>query len=181
MEISALCGLPGPPARDAVVDYLRRYFPPPAEDALFEVNLDALAWIDRIARSLREGFVLSIDYGYTRAESIRFLSGSLMSYRRHRAAEDVLNNPGSMDITAHVPFTALQEHGACAGLRTVRFETLAQTLLAAGEPDQFAAALSASTEEESLRRRLQLKTLLFGMGETFRTLLQKAGDDHGTK
>jgi hypothetical protein len=51
---------------------------------------------------------------------------------------------------------------------------LAQTLLAAGEPDQFAAALAASTREEELQRRLQLKSLLFGMGETFRTLLQKA-------
>jgi hypothetical protein len=55
----------------------------------------------------------------------------------------------------------------------VRFETLAQTLLAAGEPDQFAAALAAATDEEELRRRLQLKSLLFGMGETFRTLLQR--------
>jgi hypothetical protein len=63
----------------------------------------------------------------------------------------------------------------------VRFETLAQTLLAAGEPDQFAAALAASTSAEELRRRLQLKSLLFGMGETFRTLLQKAGEAHATK
>ena len=73
-----------------------------------------------------------------------------------------------------MPFTALEEHGARLGLETLRFETLAQTLLAAGEPDRFAAALAASTGAEELRRRLQLKSLLFGMGETFRTLLQKA-------
>ena len=54
------------------------------------------------------------------------------------------------------------------------FETLAQTLLAAGEPDQFAAALGAAGE---LRRRMQLKTLLFGMGETFRVLLQRKVED----
>ena len=54
-----------------------------------------------------------------------------------------------------------------------RFETLAQTLLAAGARDQFADALGASGTGEELRRRMQLKTLLFGMGETFRVLLQK--------
>jgi SAM-dependent MidA family methyltransferase len=97
-----------------------------------------------------------------------------MSYRRHQADEDVLDDPGARDITAHIPFTALQEHGARLGLETVRFETLAQTLLAAGEPDRFAAALAASTQEWELQRRLQLKSLLFGMGETFRTLLQRA-------
>jgi len=170
---------PGPPAREEVADYLRRYFPPPAEGALFEVNLDALAWLERIACALDAGYVFSIDYGYTRAESARFPRGSLMSYWRHRADEDVLEDPGAKDITAHVAFTALQEHGARLGLETVRFETLAQTLLAAGEPDQFAAALAAATREEELRRRLQLKSLLFGMGETFRTLLQKAAVEGG--
>lgn len=168
----------GPPAREEVAGYLRRYFPPPTEGALFEVNLDALAWLERIARALEAGFVFTIDYGYTRAESVRFPRGALMSYRRHQADEDVLNDPGAKDITAHVSFTALEEHGARLGLETVRFETLAQTLLAAGEPDQFAAALAASTREEELRRRLQLKSLLFGMGETFRTLLQRAGGAH---
>jgi SAM-dependent MidA family methyltransferase len=165
----------GPPAREEAADYLRRYFPPPTEGALFEVNPDALAWLERIACALEAGFVFTIDYGYTRAESVRFPRGALMSYRRHQADEDVLDDPGAKDITAHVSFTALQEHGARHGLETVRFETLAQTLLAAGEPDQFAAALAASTREEELQRRLQLKSLLFGMGETFRTLLQRAG------
>ena len=146
----------------------------PRKARFFEANLDALAWLERIAGALEAGFVLTIDYGYTRAESVRFPRGTLMSYRRHQADEDVLELPGAKDITAHVAFTALQEHGARIGLQTVRFETLAQTVLAAGEPDQFAAALAGSTEAEELRRRLQLKSLLFGMGETFRTLLQKA-------
>lgn len=168
----------GAPAREEAADYLRRYFPPPREGALFEVNLEALAWLERIARALETGFVFTIDYGYTRAESVRFPRGTLMSYRRHLVDEDVLDDPGAKDITAHVPFTALQEHGARLGLETVRFETLAQTLLSAGEPDQFAAALAAPAHEEELRRRLQLKSLLFGMGETFRTLLQRAGGRH---
>jgi len=169
----------GPPAREEVAEYLCRYFPPPTEGARFEVNLEALAWLERIACALEAGYVFTVDYGYTRAESVRFPRGALMSYRRHQADEDVLEDPGAKDITAHVAFTTLEEHGASLGLETVRFETLAQTLLSAGEPDQFAAALAASTRAEELRRRLQLKSLLFGMGETFRTLLQKAAAKGG--
>ena len=41
-----------------------------------------------------------------------------MSYRRHQAIEDVLKNPGEQDITAHVCFTALEEHGRSIGLET---------------------------------------------------------------
>jgi SAM-dependent MidA family methyltransferase len=92
-----------------------------------------------------------------------------MGYRRHSAMEDVLREPGLRDITAHVNFTALEARGALHGLRTVSFSVLSQLLLAAGEADGFAAALGAQND---LRRRMQLKTLLFGMGETFRVLLQ---------
>ena len=96
-----------------------------------------------------------------------------MGYRRHTAREDVLTEAGLRDITAHANFTALQDEGAACGLATVRFETLARTLLAAGEADRFASALDSDGSAEDLRRRMQLKTLLFGMGETFRVLLQE--------
>ncbi len=151
--------------------YLERYHPSLEEGGRAEVNLRAFGWVEEIARRLERGYLLVIDYGYTTRESARFPAGTLMSYRRHAALEDVLADPGEQDITAHVCFTALEEHAAARGFRRVRFESLAQTLLAAGERDAFAAVLTAQTEPERLRRRLQLKTLLAGMGETFRTLL----------
>ena len=92
--------------------YLRAYFPAPEEGRWYEVNLAALEWMDRIARALHAGYVFTVDYGYTRAEAVRFPAGTLMGYRRHTAREDVLQEPGMRDITAHVNFTALEEHGA---------------------------------------------------------------------
>ncbi len=162
-------GGPPPPECER---FLRSYLPAPEEGRVYEACPDALRWLDRIGTSLRRGYALTIDYGYTRREAIRFPEGTLMSYRRHAAIDDVLAEPGARDITAHVNFTALQEYGASAGLATERLENLSQTLLAAGEADQFAGALEHADEREALRRRMQLKTLLFGMGETFRTLLQ---------
>lgn len=153
--------------------FLERYFPPPEEGRIYEANLEALAWLERIAAALEFGWIFTVDYGYTRPEFIRFPRGTLMSYRRHTARDEVLEHPGEQDITAHVPFTALEEYGAALELRTVRFENLTRTLLDAGEPDQFAAALAAGGPRQELEQRQQLKTLLFGMGETFRVLLQR--------
>jgi SAM-dependent MidA family methyltransferase len=129
-----------------------------------------------MAAVLSKGYVLTVDYGFTRAESVRFPAGTLMGYRRHMAREDVLAEAGMRDITSHVNFSALEESGTACGLTKERFETLAQTLLTAGEADGFAAALGAGGAAEELRRRMQLKTLLFGMGETFRVLLQRKGE-----
>ncbi len=161
----------GSEATPRVLDYARRYQPAPEEGVLLEVNLDALDWLERIAACLERGWVLAIDYGYTARELIRFPQGTLMSYRRHTAHDDVLAEPGGRDITAHVNFTALMDRAAELGFACISLETLARTLLAEGEQDQFASVLTGVSEAERARRTLQLKTLLFGMGETFRTLL----------
>ncbi|HEX8985560.1 MAG TPA: SAM-dependent methyltransferase [Bryobacteraceae bacterium] len=160
------------PVAEPAAEYIARYCGAREEGGLVEVNFEALAWMERIAGALERGFVCTIDYGYTLRESVRFPSGTLMSYRRHTALEDVLEQPGMRDITAHVPFTALEEHGKRCGLQPAGLATLARTLLDVGERDAFAAALAAENAAGEQRRRLQLKTLLFGMGETFRVLVQ---------
>jgi SAM-dependent MidA family methyltransferase len=160
----------GDAADSAAQEYLRRFFPPPEEGRCYEVP-PLEPWIERITGALADGWVLTIDYGFTRPESVRFPRGTLMGYRRHAALDDVLAAPGERDITAHVNFSALRELFEARGFVTERFETLASMLLSAGEPDQFAAALG--DESDAARRRGQLKQLLFGMGETFRVLLQR--------
>jgi SAM-dependent MidA family methyltransferase len=163
-------------APEQVECYRKTYLGTLAEGTIFEAGLEALAWMERIAKTLVAGYVFSIDYGYTEPELVRFPSGTLMSYRRHEAFEDVLIDPGEQDITAHVCFSALEGYGKRLGLETVAFESLGHTLMEAGEADQFARALAADSPAEAQQRRLQLKQLLFGMGETFRALIQrKAG------
>jgi SAM-dependent MidA family methyltransferase len=166
----------GAPVSTDAEEYLDRFCGEAAEGSLLEVNLDALRWIEEVSRRLARGYLFAIDYGYTARELVRFPQGTLMSYRRHVASDDVLAGPGDRDITAHVNFSALEGHALGNGFEKVRSESLAMALLRAGEGDSFVSALAAETEMEIVRRRLQLKTLLFGMGETFRTLLlKKAG------
>ena len=173
MEGDRFAWIEAGPAPEEVECYRKRYLGALSDGQIFEAALKSLAWLERIVAALLDGFVLTIDYGYTAAELARFPGGTLMSYRRHQALEDVLKDPGEQDITAHVCFSALQEHGKRVGLETDRLERLAQTVMASGEADQFAGALAAGSPHDEQRRRLQLKQLLFGMGETFRTLVQK--------
>jgi SAM-dependent MidA family methyltransferase len=161
----------GPPLRTEAAAYAAQYGRFLEDGWIVEIPLEALGWIEEIARRLERGFLFLLDYGYTARELARFPQGTLMSYRRHCAIADVLARPGEQDITAHVCFTALEDRARACGFRRVAFQSLAQTLLDAGRPDQFASVLSDSTPAGSLRRRLQLKTLLYGMGESFRTLL----------
>jgi SAM-dependent MidA family methyltransferase len=93
-----------------------------------------------------------------------------MSYHRHQAVDDVLLEPGMRDITAHVPFSYLERCARDCGMRVEPLETLAQFMLRCGEADQFSSALKAPDEPSAMRLRMQLKSLLFGMGETFRCL-----------
>jgi SAM-dependent MidA family methyltransferase len=160
-------------APEEVECYRKRYLGTLSDGRIFEAGLDALSWLDRIAAALEAGYVVSIDYGYTVAELPRFPGGTLMSYRRHQAVEDVLKDPGEQDITAHVCFSALQGHGRRVGLETEAFEPLVRTLIASGEADRFTSVLAADSPPQEMRRRLQLKHLLAGLGETFRTLVQR--------
>jgi SAM-dependent MidA family methyltransferase len=128
----------------------------------------------RMCAPLTRGSIVSIDYGYTARELRRFPAGTLMSYQRHRALDDVLGEPGLRDITAHVPFTFLCAAAERLGLTAPRLENLSSFLLRVGEPDQFGAALAAPDEAAAARLRLQLKTLLFGLGESFRVLTLEA-------
>ncbi len=132
--------------------------------------------VGRVGSVLERGWILVIDYGYTRDEverGGRFPDGSLMGYTGHRADPDVLAEPGLRDITAHVNFSALADAGRAAGFDVSCLRTQQSFLLETGEADGFAFALGASRELDTTALRLQLKSLLFGLGETFRVLVMR--------
>jgi len=83
-----------------------------------EINLAAPAWIAEVAARLQRGFILAVDYGYTRAEYYRpeRNQGTLSAYAGHQREPDPLARPGEIDLTAHVDFTSLAEAGIAGGL-----------------------------------------------------------------
>ena len=72
-----------------------------------EVNLGIARWADMVARLLKSGYVMTIDYGYPRELLYHpdRVEGSLRCYRDHILSQNPLHDIGYQDITAHVDFT----------------------------------------------------------------------------
>lgn len=150
--------------RDGVLGWLGE---PPTR----EVSPRAATWMRRFAATLEAGYVVAVDYGYRGRGRDRFAAGSLMTYQRHRASEDVFSDPGDRDITAHVDFDQLVEAGSSAGLRETSYDPQSRYLMRIGEQDQFACMFDAcKTETERVQATLLLKNLLFGIGEAMQVL-----------
>lgn len=147
--------------------YTSRYGSAVPEDGVIEACLEAGEWLQTTVEWWQEGFFLILDYGYSAKELVRFPEGTLMSYRQHRVFSDVLALPGHQDITAHVNFTHLQDLAEKHGLECQEHCALSEWILRVWDANALEQLLKEKTEET----RLQLKLLLFGMGETFRVLV----------
>ena len=149
-----------------------------------EVPLAAQLWIAAIAAAIRRGFLVLIDYGYTRNEQLAGRHrGTLMTYRQHSASGNPYEAPGEQDITAHVNFTALTQAARQSGMDTHKLITQSQFLMGIGESTQFADVFEeCRVPQERAKVALQLKHLISpeGMGETFKVLIASRGIEPAT-
>jgi SAM-dependent MidA family methyltransferase len=167
------------PPTPEVDDFLDRYGVHPESGERVEVCPQALQWVKAIAAIVPHGFIILIDYGYTRDEQ---LAGrhrdSLMTYRQHSAGTNPYEAPGEQDITAHVNFTALEQSATSLGFDSFGLLTQSQFLIGIGEHTQFADAFEdCRLPQERAKVALQLKHLATpaGMGETFHVLVLGRG------
>ena len=135
-----------------------------------EIGLEAVDWIRRIAKSLRRGYHMAIDYGYLRAQYFAQPHGTLMCYWRHEAVENPYIHIGEQDMTAHVNFSDLMEEPS---LETVLFETQKDYLIRLGILDEI-ERLATNADTASIQRLLKIKKLILpgSMGERFKVLVQ---------
>jgi SAM-dependent MidA family methyltransferase len=147
-----------------------------------EVNLLALEWMERVARCLERGFVLTIDYGCLSEElyAPNRREGTLLCYFQHQASENSYERLGEQDITSHVNFTSLIRKGEEVGLRFTGLVPQYRFLIGLGILEQMETLGRELSELEGLKLRLSLKNLIepeMGMGETFKVLVQHKGMD----
>ncbi len=141
-------------------------FPSPAypEGYRTEVNLAALDWLKTVTDRLKQGYLITIDYGYP---AQRYYSpvrnqGTLQCYYRHAHHSDPYAAIGYQDITAHVDFTALERQGEQIGLQTIGFIQQGLFLMALGLGDRI-AALSHPEPDQSLQTILQRREALHSL------------------
>jgi SAM-dependent MidA family methyltransferase len=148
-----------------------------------EVNLKALNWMENVARCLKKGFVLTIDYGYLAKElyAPHRKEGTLLCYRQHRTSENPYERLGEQDITSHVNFTSLIQKGREVGFQFTGLVPQYQFLIALGLLQEIESLEKERSEMDALQWRLSLKHLIepeMGMGEVFKVLILHKGINH---
>ena len=162
------------PASPQELEFLDRYSVHPEEDERIEVSLLSLPlFVSECA--IDRGFVVVIDYGYTREEQLAGRHrGTLKAIRQHAVSGNPYEAPGEQDLTADVNFTALAAVAEQNGLHPQKLITQSQFLMGIGEENQFADAFQdCRLPQERAKVALQLKHLVTpaGMGESFHVLV----------
>jgi SAM-dependent MidA family methyltransferase len=162
------------------LEFLDRFSIHPEEGERVEVTLQAQREL-LSACEIERGFVVAIDYGYTREEQLAGRHrGTVKAIRQHSVSVNPYEAPGEQDITVDVNFTALAAVAEKQGLRAQKLITQSQFLMGIGEANQFADAFEeCRLPQERAKVALQLKHLVTpaGMGESFHVLMGSKGVD----
>ena len=155
------------------IDLLDKQYP---NNYRTEVNLQALDWIETVANKLKQGYILTIDYGYPADRYYRPSRdrGTLQCYFQHRRHHNPYANLGYQDITAHVNFTALERQGQLCNLQTLGFTQQGLFLMALGLGDRLNELSSGKYDiTQIFKRRDALHQLIdpTGLG-SFGVLIQ---------
>jgi len=168
----------GPPSTELVREFFSQNSIRIEKGHRTEVNLKIRDWLREVSLSLAEGFVLTIDYGYTARDyySEDRDRGTLVCYYRHQMNENPLQNIGEQDITAHVNFSSLLKWGEDAGFRTIGFCSQGIFLLSLGIDEEIAKMDPGSRDYPFELARIKKLILPQGMGESHLAMIQYKGD-----
>jgi SAM-dependent MidA family methyltransferase len=162
------------PAPDALVRHLAAAGVALEPGQKGEVCLEAPELHRRLARSLSEGRLVAFDYGHPARVLYHPFArpeGTLAVHSLGRRGGDPLEEPGEVDLTAHVNWDALMTAGEAEGLRTDRLQRQGMVLTEAGVFD-FA---TSDAEKWRIFRLVDPN----GMGEEISALFQSRGMSQG--
>ena len=169
--------------------------PPLAERALslgegqvVEVNLEVDDWFAGVAEKMKQGYVVTVDYGAEEDElydavlrpndAVLRPSGTLRAFSRHEFVDDVLAAPGEYDITSSVNWTQVKHAGERCGFAVVEFARQDKFLLNAGLLDVLDHRLTrVESEADRVRFTTDAREMILpgGMASSFQVLVQKRG------
>ncbi len=172
------------PCRGEVLKYIEDFCPQMLDSGLYtegyrtEVNLNIRRWLRECYEMLTEGFIITIDYGYSAAEyyAPERERGTLLCYFKHTVNEEPLINIGEQDITAHVNFTSLKRWGEELGLTTCGFASQGVYLVSLDLEQAIRHLYGENPDPFGIAR---LKGLLVpqGLGESHKVLVQYKGNE----
>ena len=145
-----------------------------------EINLNAASWIGEVAKKVKEGYVMTIDYDYPSLElySEHRNRGAVVSYNKHRVNDLLYTEAPRQENTAHVNLAAIHHWGTKNGLDIAGYTNKAHLLLSLGLKEQLVAHLQQYHEDIYLaykKNNIVLHKLLKEIGNKFKVLIQHKG------
>ena len=169
------------PAQDILNDYFTSLKVELPVGFCTEVNLQAIDWIQNISSSLKEEFVLTIDYGFPSSElyQLNRRLGTIVCYHKHTVNDRPYSNIGEQDITTHINFSALNLWGTKNGLLNCGFTDQSQFLLSLGLTEHLRKIEENQKNIPEIGKKLFLiHNLLMSMGKKIKVLVQQKGLQH---
>jgi SAM-dependent MidA family methyltransferase len=160
-----------------VINYLSEFCITLPQDYRTEVNLDIKDWLKDAAITLREGFIFTIDYGYPAADyySPERTRGTLLCYYRHQVHDNLYQQVGEQDISAHVNFSSVKKWGEEYGFEPIGFSSQGSFLVSL-RIDELLQGKYAYEEDLAAGRNAVSKLVSpEGLGESHRVLIQYKG------
>lgn len=151
------------------------------EGQVAEVNLQIEEWLRKVARKMRTGYLVTVDYGadadalYSSAARFQY-RGTLRSFYRHRIVDDVLARPGEQDITTTIDWSFVKRVGGKLGFEAVEFDRQDKFLVANGLLEQLELeSQQCKNEAEQLRLSTAVREMILPdrMAASFQVLVQK--------
>ncbi len=152
------------------------------------IDQAAFDWVQNVATQLQRGYVVAIDYGYSRGE----FRQTVQVRAKHRFLDSPFEQIGHADITAHVNWTSIAARAQKSGLRIAGFTDQHHFLtgIISEWPEMLQARSSDSTARQPSDRRVRvgdvderikraLQTLLHPemLGRSFQVLALERGVD----
>jgi SAM-dependent MidA family methyltransferase len=150
-----------------------------APGQIVEINLDVDDWLIQVAEKLQQGFVITVDYGAEANDlydPVQGPHGTLRAFSRHGFVENVLSQPGEIDITASVNWTQVKRVGERLGLEVVEFASQDKFLLSEGlleELEYLTTRTADAAEKVALTTGAREMILPGGMASSFQVLVQE--------
>ena len=100
-------------------------------DYTTEINLELNKQLDLINKTVNQGVIFFLDYGYSNKEYFHpeRSHGTLKCFKNHKSHDDALKDIGMTDITSHVNFSYLAECADRLGFSILGYNTQANFLI----------------------------------------------------
>lgn len=149
------------------------------DDQRIEIPLSMVDMLKRISNVLEQGIVVTVDYGYSNEEWLEPIhrDGSLRGYYKHQQLNNVLENPGDMDITSHIHLDALRTYGEKFHLNFVSQQRQDEFLISIGILKELEDHYDPNPFSEVSKRNRSIRSLILpsGMSSYFHVVIQKKG------